>query len=145
VLIDANVLLSAVNQADPRSERAAQWLEDALNSGRRVGLPWSSLLAFLRIATNPRLLRPALSTEKAWAQVEEWLDVETVWTPEPGPLHRKTLAGLVRQVHPAGNLIPDAHLAALAIEHGLTLYSADADFAAFPGLRWKNPLAPPGR
>ena len=75
--------------------------------------------------------------------MEEWLDVETVWTPEAGALHRKTLGGLLRCVRPVGNPVPDAHPAALAIEHGLMLYSADADFAAFPGLRWKNPLARP--
>jgi toxin-antitoxin system PIN domain toxin len=143
VLLDANLLLSATNRGDPRHRRAAAWLENALNEEPRVGIPWVSLLAFVRISTNARLLKPPLRVEVAWGQVEDWLDVETVWIPEPGGLHRKLLGRLIRQVSPTANMIPDAHLAALALEHGLTLYSFDADFAAFPGLRWKNPLLAP--
>jgi predicted nucleic acid-binding protein len=78
----------------------------------------------------------------AWEQAEAWLACETAWTPEPTPRHRDLLGQLLALPGVHGNLVPDAHLAALAIEHGLTLCSTDGDFARFPGLRWVNPLAP---
>jgi toxin-antitoxin system PIN domain toxin len=108
----------------------------------RIGLPWASLLAFVRIAINPRLLSPPLEVDAAWAFVEEWLDQDGAWVPEAGAEHRRLISGLIRAVRPAANQVPDLHLAALALEHGLTVYSFDGDFAAFPGVRWKNPLEP---
>jgi len=106
-----------------------------------VGLPWSSLLAFLRVVTNPRVFARPESIASAWQQVEEWLDCESVWIPEPSERYREILGDLIAQVSPTGNLIPDTQLAALAIDHGCGVASTDGDFGRFPGLRWENPIA----
>jgi len=106
-----------------------------------VGLPWSSLLAFLRLVTNPRAFARPESVSSAWQQVEAWLDCESVWVPEPSGRYREILAELIAQVSPTGNLIPDTQLAALAIDHGCSVASSDGDFGRFPLLRWENPLA----
>ncbi|MEW5742729.1 MAG: TA system VapC family ribonuclease toxin [Myxococcota bacterium] len=140
ILLDANVLLYASNELAPQHQRCAAWLEDAFAANDRVGIPWESLLAFVRIATNARALARPLSTTEAWERVEEWLDLDGVWCPTPTETHQRTLGRLLRASRATGNLVSDAHLAALAIDHGLTLVSTDADFAAFPGLRWQNPL-----
>ena len=117
-------------------------LDRQLSGTARVGLPWQSLLAFARIIANPRVLERPEPLSAAWRQVEDWLDQEPVWIPLPTDRHRETLAGLLEQAAWSPSLVPDAHLAALAIEHGLTLCSTDGDFARFPGLRWENPLRP---
>ena len=104
-------------------------------------MPWSSLLGFLRIVTNPRVFQRPVSAMKAWSQVEAWLDVDVVWIPAPTDRHRNVLATLLAASGPQANLVPDAHLAALAIEHGLTLCSTDGDFGRFSDLRWSNPIA----
>lgn len=142
MLIDANMLLRAVNAHDPRHVSAARWLTDALNGPRRVGLPWPSLMAFLRIATNHRAFRDPLQPDQAWAIVADWLDSEVAWIPTPTSRHAEILGRLIATHRIAGNLVPDAHLAALAIEHGLTVYSNDSDFARFPEVTWIDPLRP---
>jgi len=124
-------------------ERARTWLDDRLNGTTRVGLPWPSLLAFLRLVTNPRVFERPASIRAAWQQVEEWLDCEAAWVPGPTDRHREVLGRLLREATVRANLVPDAHLAALAIAHGLVLASTDGDFARFPGLRFENPLAGP--
>lgn len=141
ILVDANLLLYAATPASPQSERARDWLDDQLNGTAAVGLPWQSLLAFLRIITNPRITTRVVTAEEAWRQVVQWIDNEPVWIPGPTGRHREVLGALLALPGVRGDLVPDAHLAALAIEHGLTLCSADRDFAHFPGLRWINPLA----
>ncbi len=141
MLVDANLLLYAVDEAGPFHARARQWLEDALNGTRRVGLPWASLTAFLRIVTNPRALAEPLAPVEAWALVDAWLDAPTAWVPAPGRGHRAILGRLVADLDLRANLIPDAVLAALCIEHGLEMISADTDFARFTELSWRNPLA----
>jgi toxin-antitoxin system PIN domain toxin len=103
-------------------------------------LAWITLVAFLRIVTNPRVFGQALPPADAWRQVQAWLDCEPVWTPSPTERHQKILGEFLQLPGIYGNLIPDAHLAALAVEHGLTLCSTDGDFARFPGLRWINPI-----
>jgi toxin-antitoxin system PIN domain toxin len=140
VLVDANILLYAVDEASPFHQRARPWLENALNGPRRVGLPWQSLTAFLRIVTNPRALEDPLAPAEAWSVVDAWLGAPTVWTPVPGRGHRSILGALVRDLDLRANLIPDAVLAALCLEHGLAMVSADSDFARFPELTWHNPL-----
>ena len=97
-------------------------------------------LAFLRLATNPRIFRQPMEIREAWRQVADWLEQPRVWIPEPTEDHAEILGGILGQVRAKGNLIPDAHLAALAIEHGLTICSAYSDFARFPGVEWVNPL-----
>jgi toxin-antitoxin system PIN domain toxin len=141
MLVDANVLLYATDAESPFHERAAAWLTEQLNGPRRVGLPWPSLTAFARIITNPRSSRRPLSIDEAWDQIEVWLERDVTWVPTPTVRHREILGSLVRRYQVRGNLVQDAHLAALAIEHGLTLCSADTDFARFDELRWENPLA----
>jgi toxin-antitoxin system PIN domain toxin len=141
VLVDANILLYAVDDTSRFHERARGWLTDALNGPRRVGLPWVSLTAFVRIATNPRAMADPLVPMDAWAQVEAWLDAPTSWIPEPGPGHRAILGQLLRDLDLRAGLVSDAVLAALCIEHGLTIVSADSDFARFPQIEWLNPVA----
>ena len=141
ILVDANLLLYAAAPVSPQNELARNWLDGQLNGTAAVGLPWHSLLAFLRVITNPRMTSRSVTTEEAWRQVEEWIGNEPVWIPGPTERHREVLGTLLALPGVRGNLVPDAHLAALAIEHGLTLCSADGDFARFPGLRWQNPLA----
>lgn len=141
MLVDANLLLYAANHAAPEHERARAWLDERLNGTVGVGLPWPSLLAFVRLATNPVVVRHPVTPADAWRQVEEWLRCEPVWIPLPGSAHRGIVGGFLNTRWMTTRLVPDAHLAALAIEHGLTLHSTDGDFARFPGLKWQNPLA----
>ena len=140
MLVDANILLYAVNSAAPEHEHASVWLEEALNGNRRVGLPWESLTAFVRLATNPRVVQRPLAPIDAWGFVEEWLAAPVAWVPVPTERHAEVLGELVRRYRPAGKLVPDAHLAALAIEHGAEVISADTDFARFTEIRWRDPL-----
>lgn len=141
MLVDANLLLFSVDSKSPYHRQAALWLTDLLNGDRRVGLPWESLTAFVRIATHPRATPTPLGSREAWRFVSAWLDAPAAWIPLPTDAHASVFGALVMNYRLAGNLIPDAHLAALAIEHGLELASADTDFARFTELRWINPLA----
>lgn len=140
ILVDANLLIYAHVSSYSQHEPARQWLDGQLADSAAVGLPWASLLAFVRIVSNPRVLSEPRTVAQAWAQVEAWLDCPTVWIPDPTERHRAVVGPLLAQSGIRANLVPDAHLAALAIEHGLTLCSCDTDFARFPGLRWENPL-----
>ncbi len=145
ILVDANLLIYAHVAGFAEHEAARNWLDGQLNGTTRVGLPWTSLLAFLRLVTNPRVFAQPASIRSAWRQVEEWLDCEPAWVPAPTERHRDVLGRLLSGSNARANLVPDAHLAALAIEHGLVLSSTDGDFARFPGLRFENPLAAPAR
>lgn len=140
MLVDANVLVYAVNRRAERHEAAARWLTEQLGGARRVGLPWQTIIAFLRIVTHPRLFERPLSPATASRQVGEWLAAPVAWIPEPGPEYPRILGGLLTEHDLRGNLVPDAALAALAIEHGVPLVSSDTDFARFRELRWENPL-----
>ena len=105
-----------------------------------MGLPWPSILAFIRLVTNPRIFEQSETVGKAWNQVEEWLNCPSVWIPRPTDRHREILGSLISEMDIHSNLVPDAHLAALAIEHGLILCSTDGDFGRFTDLRWENPI-----
>lgn len=140
MLLDANILLFAVDASSDQHDDAADWLTDVLNGDRRVGLPWQTIGAFLRISTHPRVATHPLSAADAWSYVHSWLEAPTTWIPPATERTASILAALVTDVPVTGNLVPDAQLAALAIEHGLVLYSADTDFGRFSGLRWVNPL-----
>lgn len=140
ILVDANILLYAKLASFPEHARAHEWLDARLNGPDRVGLPWESLLAFLRLSTNTRLFPHPLSMAAAWEQVESWLDLDTTWTPLPTADHQSVLGSLLAPGGITPKLVMDAHLAALAIEHGVVLCSADGDFGRFRDLRWQNPL-----
>lgn len=141
ILVDANLLVYAHVGTFQQHESARAWLDGQLNGNSPVGLPWHSLLAFLRLATNPRVFQNPETMADAWKQVEEWLDCEPVWIPEPTDRHREVLDNLLAGSGIEANLVPDAHLASLAIEHGLMLCSTDGDFARFQSLRWQNPIS----
>lgn len=140
MLLDANLLLYAVDADCPEHDVVSQWLEEQLSGPVRVGLPWQSIGAFVRIATHARVYERPLAPSEAWGYVEEWLAAPHVWIPAAGAATAVVLGQLLAAPGIGGNLVPDAQLAALAIEHGVAVASADADFARFPGCRWVNPL-----
>ncbi len=142
MLIDADILLYAVDSSSVFHRTASTWLESVLNGAQRVALPWQTLAAFLRISTNPRAWGHPLDPRTAADVVAAWLGAGPVWTPEPGPGYAEILLGLVGKYQVRGNLVTDAQLAALAVEYGLTVYSADTDFARFTELNWVNPISP---
>ena len=139
ILVDTNILVYSWNLEASSHARAVEWLEERLNGVPGVGIPWASLLSFVRLVTNPRIFGCAVPVETAWAQVDEWLSLPNVFTPEPAQRHADILRRLIPEVG-RSELVPDAHLAALAIEYGLTLQTTDRDFARFSGLKWENPL-----
>ncbi|WP_128772301.1 type II toxin-antitoxin system VapC family toxin [Actinomyces oricola] len=139
MIVDANVLLYAVDDRSSFHDAARAWLTDALNGAERVGLPWASLLAFQRIITHPRVTTSPLTPAEAWSFISDWLQAEQAWVPVPGARHAQVLARLLVDGDLRGNLVTDAHLAALAIEYGTSLCSFDSDFARFPDLRWVSP------
>ena len=140
ILVDANLLVYAHVDRFPQHEAARDWLDGRLNGSTAVGLPWASLLAFLRLVTNPRVFERPETMVEAWSQVIAWLGCNPVWVPSPGERHAELLGRLLSQPGVHANRVPDAHLAALALEHGLILCSTDGGFARFSGLRWMNPL-----
>ena len=141
ILVDANILIYSHVASFSQHKAARKWLDQQLNGSTRVGLPWVSLLAFLRLVTNPRVFERPEPMPDAWHQVRAWLACETAWIPQPTERHVDLLNELLALPGVHGNLVPDAHLAALALGHGLTLCSTDGDFARFPTLRWQNPIA----
>jgi toxin-antitoxin system PIN domain toxin len=142
MLVDANILLFAVDHRSPFHDRAREWLTERLNGPGRLGFPWPSLVAFLRISTHPSASDRPLGPPEAWRHISEWLAADPAWIPVPTHRHAQVLGSLISTYHLRGNLIVDADLAALAIEHGLGVASADTDFARFTEVRWENPLAP---
>ncbi|MGH2762122.1 MAG: TA system VapC family ribonuclease toxin [Thermoleophilaceae bacterium] len=142
MLVDANLLLFATDESSPFHVAARDWLTERLNGPSRVGLPWQTIGAFLRISTHPRAFEAPLSPADAWGLVSTWRARGVTWTPAPGPRYADILGDLIARHHARGNIVTDAQLAALALEHGLTLYSADTDFARFTEIRWENPVAP---
>jgi toxin-antitoxin system PIN domain toxin len=139
ILIDANLLIYAHSASFPQHEPARTWLDGRLNDGRKVGLPWESLLAFQRVLSNPRIVEQPETPHALWIQVQRWLEVESVWIPSLTEDHATILEALMPYVVRSA-LVPDAHLAAIAMSHGLTLCSTDGDFARFESLNWTNPL-----
>jgi uncharacterized protein len=139
-VVDLNLLLYAVNRDSAPHARAKAWLERTLRQDEPVALPWIVLLGFLRLATSARAFPKPLPPEQAIEVVDGWLACPIVAALSPGSEHWRVLRDLITASGTAGNLTTDVHLAALAIEHGAELYSADTDFARFPMLRWRNPL-----
>jgi toxin-antitoxin system PIN domain toxin len=142
ILVDANVLLYAYHPGDERHEAARAWLESALTASEPVRFAWITLWAFLRISTNPRVYEHPLLPGEAKAAISSWLERSVAGILEPGERHWAILKDLLAGDQVRGPLIMDAVLAALALEHGAALQTTDGDFARFPGLKWRNPLAP---
>lgn len=140
-LVDANVLLYAVNTASPQHRRARAWLDAALSGSGTVGFAWTVVLAFIRSATHPAVFPRPLSPEEALATVRAWVGEPPALVVEPTARHLDVLGGLLAESGTASNLVSDAHLAALAVEHNATLVSFDADFGRFRGVRWQQPDA----
>ena len=141
ILLDANLLIYAVNQDAPLNRKAKSWLESVLSGQETVGFPWTVLLAFLRLTTRLGLFRRPLPVDTAFDLVASWLEQAPATIVHPGPRHLPILRELLEPLGTGGNLTSDAHLAALAIEHGAELCSSDTDFARFRGLKWRNPLS----
>ncbi|MBC9957920.1 type II toxin-antitoxin system VapC family toxin [Yimella sp. cx-51] len=139
-IVDTNVLLYAVNAGSAPHSACRAWLIDALEGAEGVGLPWVSLLGFIRISTNPRIFEHPLTSAQATDLVQAWLAQPSALTPEPTPRHASILAGLVAPSGVAGNLTTDAHLAALALEYDAEVVTMDRDFERF-GVR----VVVPGR
>jgi uncharacterized protein len=139
VVVDANVLLAAVNTAGAHHEPSRAWLDGSLGGTEAVGLAWVALLAFVRIGTSPAIFPAPMTTGEATGQVERWLRAPAAVAVEPSSRHPSVLRGLLRETGTAGNLATGAHLAALAIEHGADIVSWDRDFARYPGVRHRLP------
>jgi toxin-antitoxin system PIN domain toxin len=139
VVVDADVLLYAVDTAGPHHEQSRAWLDTSLAGAEAVGLAWIVLLAFIRIGTNPAILPAPMTVDEAVGQVETWLGAPAAVVAEPTARHAGLLRGLLLETGTAGNLTTDAHLAALAIEHGAEIVSYDRDFARFAGVQHRLP------
>jgi len=140
-LPDVNLLLYTTDESSPHCDRARGWLEEALSGTEEVGFAWLALVGFIRISTNPAAFATPLSTAGAFEHVDSWLGAPVATVVKPSDRHASHLRELLESVgSTAGNLTSDAHLAALAIEHGAELCSHDTDFARFEGLRWTDPL-----
>jgi toxin-antitoxin system PIN domain toxin len=139
-LVDLNILIYAVNEAAHHHRIVRRWWESALTDEEPIGLAWTVLLGFLRLATNPRTFSKPLGVEDALRRLDSWLSHPNTKLVLETDEHWRVLRGLLQATGTAGNLTGDAHLAALALEHGATLVSCDTDFARFPHLRWENPV-----
>ena len=139
MVVDANVLLYAVDTASVHHEPSRSWLDGALAGAEAVGFAWVVLLAFIRLGTNPSIFPRAMTADEASGQVERWLAAPAAVVTEPTTRHPALLRGLLNEAGTAGNLTTDAHLAALALEHGADLVSYDRDFGRFGGVRHRLP------
>ena len=138
-LVDANVLLYAVNEADPKHPGSRRWLDDALNGDETVAFAWLALLAFLRLLTRVGLFPHPLSTDEACTRIDAWTSQPPSVILEPTSRHLAVITDLLAGTGAGANLVSDAHLAALAVEHGATVVSYDSDFSRFPGVSFEAP------
>jgi uncharacterized protein len=140
ILVDANLLLYAEDRRSPHHGAARAWWDEQLSGSSPVCLCWTVLGAYLRIGTNPRVFERPLTLAQAISRIQSWIDQPCARLVQPAERHWSVFQNLLREGQAVANLVTDAHLAALAIEHGCTLMSTDSDFSRFPGLRWRNPL-----
>lgn len=138
-IVDANVLIYAVNSDAAHHDQSRRWLDGSLNGAATVGLPWVALLAFLRIVTHPQVFAQPMSHKDAMDQLDDWLARPAAHVAHPSEAHATILGELLRETGRGGNLVNDAHLAALAIENRATLVSFDRDFARFSRVRVVSP------
>ena len=141
IVLDANLLIYSYNRGSSHHAGARTWLENTLSSIEVVGLPWQVVSAFLRVMTNPKLPAERFDLEQAARIVDLWLAHPNVQVLTPGVAYWPLFRRMVIEGRAAGPRVSDAEIAALTMEYGGVLYSADRDFARFPGLRWKNPLS----
>ncbi len=141
ILVDANILLYAQDSLNPLNQQARTWWDGRLSGSKPVCLCWTVLSAFIRIGTNPRVFDQPLSLEQAIARVQSWLDQPCTKIVRPTERHWTIFQQMLKEGQAVANLVTDAHLAALVIEHGCELISTDSDFARFPKLKWSNPLS----
>ena len=140
-IVDANLLLYAVNKDAPQHAKASEWLVQTLSGTEPVGFEWTVLLAFLRLSTRTAVFPRPLTPDQAIETMQSWLDQPCSEIVDPAEGHLEVLHRLLAPLGAAGNLTADAHLAAVALEYGAELCSCDSDFSRFPKLRWVNPLA----
>ena len=140
IVIDANLLIYSYDRDSAHHKKSRFWLEEVLSGVEAVGLPWQSVSAFLRVITNRRLSGMRVSLQQAVQVVDEWLQQPNLQILVPADEHWSVLRQMILEGQASGPLVSDAEIAAITIEHGAVLHTADRDFARFPGLRWKNPL-----
>jgi toxin-antitoxin system PIN domain toxin len=140
IIIDANLLIYAYDQRSPHHQKSSAWIETVFSDTEPVGLPWQSVSAFLRVTTNRRLPGRGVTLQEAVQTVEDWMNEPNVRILVPGDGYWSLLRRMIVDGQASGALVSDAEIAALTIENGGVLYTADRDFARFPGLRWLNPL-----
>ena len=140
ILPDINLLIYAYDSTSPWHERASRWWDSCLSGSIPIGIPWIVALGFIRLWTNPRVFANPMPVDTAVAHVESWLGRRVVRIVNPGPLHAELVFSYLRSVARGGNLTTDAHLAALAVESGCVIHTADTDFLRFSGVKWVNPL-----
>ncbi len=141
ILVDANILLYAEDSLNPHHQQAREWWDEQLSGTGIICLCWMVLSAFIRIGTNPRVFESPLSLKQAIARVQSWLDQPCTRIIRPTERHWTVFQQALMDGQAVANIVTDAHLAALAIEHGCELISTDSDFARFPKLKWSNPIA----
>jgi len=140
ILVDANILLYAEDRLSPHHAAARAWWDYELSGSSPVCLCWTVLSAFIRIGTNPRVFEHPLSLDQALARIQSWMDQPCSRIVSPTARHWAVFQKMLRDGQAVANLVTDAHLAALAVEHGCELISTDSDFSRFPDIRWRNPL-----
>jgi uncharacterized protein len=141
IVVDANLLVYSYDVKSADHQKSAAWLEEILSGSEAVGLPWPCICAFIRVVTNRRLPGMGVAAQDALEAVEEWLQTPNVQVLVPGDRHWPVFRRMVVDGQAPGALVSDAEVAALTIEYGGVLHTADRDFARFPGLRWVNPLS----
>ena len=139
-IVDLNLLIYAVNEASAHHAQAKSWLETQMNGTESIGIPWLVILGFVRIMTNGKIFPNPLSEVQATDLIDKWLQNPLVRVPDPEPGHWRLIKELIHETGTAGNLTSDIHLAAIAIGHGAKLFTLDADFSRFRGLRWEKPF-----
>ncbi|MGK2878405.1 MAG: TA system VapC family ribonuclease toxin [Solirubrobacterales bacterium] len=138
-LVDTNVLIYAVDPLTEHHQRSRRWLDGEISSGRKVLIPWVALIGFLRLTTNPSTAVDPLKFEEAAGIVKLWISRPNVSSPHPDASHLERMRELLLPTSTGGNLVNDAHLAALALQHNAVVMTFDNDFSRFPGVRWESP------
>ena len=142
IIPDTNLLVYAHNEQDPNHAAALQWWRGLVDGSEPLGLDWSIIVGFMRVSTLPSVVTDPPDPQYAASIVESWLEIPHMSMIEPGPDHLKIVTELLAAAGRGGNLVPDAHIAALAIQHDAEVHTNDRDFSRFPGLRWSYPLRP---